>query len=240
MGRFKAKGLTAFAPAVCSIMLAVFNYGTAYAAMGFGKAKGLEQAAELVIEHRANVEKITAVERRLAGLKIDASAGIWNFIGRSSNERNIQARARLNRDINFLENRNTALVDKLLEAYPALLEYFKSGSREPALMDMLDYIEELSLKRLSEFRFLDRSEALELSKERSRLEFLRYKAETQALKISLMESLDRSLKARKVACEDADCGSFSAPLEQRRVKLGKLIESSRASQEYLTGLIKSK
>ena len=100
-----------------SIMLVLLNSGTLLA----GGRPDLAMLKENISKMEANKQKAAGLMNMLNGLKIDAGAGMWNFLGRNGNEKNIQKRNLILREISKINVENENISKLLLDSREAVI-----------------------------------------------------------------------------------------------------------------------
>jgi hypothetical protein len=169
-----------------SIMLVLLNSGTLLA----GGKPDLAMLKENISKMEANKQKSAGLMNMLNGLKIDAGAGMWNFLGRNGNEKNIQKRNLILREISKINVENENISKLLLDSREAvIMEIGKNPASNSEYIAVLDYLDSLAVKEASGFEFLSGSDINSSDKSTEHMKFLRYKLDMQAQKLRKVETL---------------------------------------------------
>lgn len=215
------------------IMLGLINFGTHLAAADLDLA-GLKSKISRVEDAKI---KVAGLEKQLNGLKIDARNNMWNFIGRAGNEKTIQKRSRIQREISSLSESRAALIKELLGSRPALAGTLGKNAGDENFRYVLDYLDGLAAAEVLGVAVLGDAEINSAAKDPGRAEFLGYKAGLQAKVLTAAEGLISHLKAKKKAYQEANTGLDMAGIDRYIGQLGdmrdKLIKSQAAIAKAL-------
>jgi hypothetical protein len=186
----------------------------------------------------ANKAKIASLESSLNGLKIDSRSNMWNFIGRSGNEKTIQKRSRIVRDISFIKDENSGIAAELLKNREALQSGLAAGLSDETFRYVLDYLNSLAMADALATGFMDAKDISSSAMTKDRSEFLRYKRGLQDIRLRNMEILILEFKASRKACEEAKMTAMAESLDKYILELGNKLAEGLKSQETINSFLK--
>jgi hypothetical protein len=187
---------------IAMTMLALFNSGMVYA----GQDAELEVIQKKISSIESNKRQMQDLDRVLNSLKIDTGVNSWNFFGRSGNEKMIQKRSLIIRQISGLNSENQKLSAELLNGRKEFSKKLPSGIRNPDYRTMLDYIDSLEVRDCLGFTYLTTQDIAACTGKPEKKEFLHYRLDIQARELKSIERLISRLKAKKNAYLEADRG----------------------------------
>lgn len=175
-------------------MLASLNIGTGLAAEPYDLDK-LKTGMDRI---DANTAKTTSLENSLNILKIYTRANMWNFIGRSGNEKTIEKRTRRVREISFIKDENSGIASKHIKNRDAMYTDLSAGLKAEAFRAVLEYLDGPGRCNCIKDRLMDAKDIGSSAMTKERLEFHRYKSSLQDLKPkNIGNSLSSSKPARR-------------------------------------------
>jgi hypothetical protein len=216
------------------IMLAMINIGTVLADAGYDLA-GISAG---IAKIESNKSRISSLENSLNGLKIDSRAVMWNFIGRTGNEKTIQKRSRILREIAAVKNENSGLASELLKSREAMYTGLKAGLADAAFCKAFEYLDGLAVAEALNLGFMTGPEIGSSSKSDEQLEFLRYKRDIQAQRLLGIETLVRQLKTARKAAEGAKLPDMARAYDKYLQELGNKQIEALGSQKALDNFLK--
>jgi hypothetical protein len=217
------------------IMLGLFNIGTVLAA---DTEYDLTKINTGISQIESNTAKIVTLENSLAGLKIDSRANMWNFIGRSGNEKNIQKRSRIIREISALKDENSGISSKMLKNREIMYASLEPGLKDPGFCSAFEYLNSLAVAEALKTSFMDGKEIYSSSKTKERAEFLRYKRDMQDIRLRNMETLVKQFESLKKAYSKANQVDKLRVLEMHIVELGNKQAEGQKSQDAINNFLK--
>lgn len=216
------------------IMLVSFNFGTLLA----GQAPDLAALQADISRIESNNRKAAGLTNMLNSLKIDPNAGMWNFMGRNNNEKNIQKRSLILREISGINDETEKLSQALLNNRDELAAGMGNNLDDHAYMAVLDYIDGLAVKEASGMEFLSASGMNSSDKDPEYLKFLRYKLDTQAQKLAKVQTLIDSMTAKKKALHKPEQTDEIAIIDGYLGKLGDIRSRALDSQDNIRNILK--
>lgn len=208
------------------VMLALINTGTGFASEGYD----LNLVKTGISRIEACKAKISSLENSLSGLKIDSRANMWNFIGRSGNEKIIQKRSRIVREISSVNEEIFSISSELIKSRAAMHAGLADGLKDEAFRQALVYLDGLALAEALVFNFMDPKAASSGEDIKDKPGFLRYRHEQQAKKLKDWETLAAQFKAAQKACEALNLAAEAAAYGLYIDKLGKKQDEGQKSQ----------
>jgi hypothetical protein len=191
------------------------------------KISALESARLRIIEK----EKIVESLRSRPG-----SGSLWNFIGRSNQEQSVQKRSRIIMEISGLKDEAAADAGALLMAREKLVPLMPANVLDKDFMAVLDYMDSLKVSELCSYEFIaDAGNGRPADAQA--LDFLRYKAETQALKVQAMDVCLKYLKVKLQAVQEAKLAPAIPVVESQIAALKESRAKAAKAQELLLKLL---
>lgn len=219
---------------VAAVMLVSLNSGTILAV----EALDLNKLQADIGRIEACKAKIAGLENSLNGLKIDSHANMWNFIGRSGNEKIIQKRGRIVREISALKNEINSLAAGLLKSRAAVYGNLAAGLSDEGFRQAMAYIDRLAVEDALKSGFMDPKDIESSDRSKERLEFLRYKRDIQDLKRKALETLVKELKAAKKAFQAANAAGQAEVYDKYLQELGDMQAKADKSRLSLDKFLK--
>jgi hypothetical protein len=217
-----------------AVMIVSLNLGTGLAASAYD-LDGLKAGISLI---EANKAKIVSLENSLGGLKIDSRANMWNFIGRSSNEKIIQKRSLIVRTVSDLKNENSGLVSELLKSREAMYVGLADGLKDEVFRFVLGYLDSLAMADVLAYGFLDPKDVKLQAKSKERVEFLTYKLDMQDLRQRNIERLMKEFRLSRMAYEGLKLTAEALILDKYIRDLGNKQAEGKKSQEAINNFLK--
>lgn len=181
--------------------------------------------------------QIIEKEKIVESLKVRSGpSSIWNFIGRSNQEQAIQKRSRIIREISGLKDEAAANTGALLMGREKLSGFMAANILDKDFMAVLDYMDSLKIVELTAYEFISDT-GNGRPGDAQAMEFLRYKAEAQALKIQAMDVCLKYLKVKLQAVLEAKPDS-AAVIEAQITALKESRDKAVKAQESLIKIIK--
>jgi hypothetical protein len=215
-------------------VLAMFNIGTSLAA----EAYDLNKLKADISRIEAGKAKIASLESSLNGLKIDSRANIWNFVGRSGNEKIIQKRSLIVRELSTLRSENFKISRELLQNRDSMYAGFANGLKDEAFRYVLDYLDGLAVADALSLDFMDARDINPADKTRQHVEFLRYKRDMQDFRLKNIARLIRQLKSAVKACQAAKLDDQAQSRDKYIKELGDKQAEGEKSQDAIDKFLK--
>jgi hypothetical protein len=217
-----------------AFMLALLNTGTGLAAEAYDLNKLKADAASI----EANKSRIASLESSLNGLKIDSRVNMWNFLGRTGNEKIIQKRSLIVRELSALRSENSKISRELLENRDSMYAGLAKGLDDEAFRQVLDCLDGLAVANVLGMDFIAAGDINPADRTRQHLEFLRYKRDMQDFRLKDMARLIKQLKSAIKACQAAKLDDMAALRDKYIKELGEKLSEGKRSQEALDNFLK--
>ena len=191
-------------------------------------------------EYKSRISSIEAAksavvekEKYLENLKTRQDSSLWNFIGRSSQEKSVQKRSETILEISALKDNIAAQTEALLKDREKLAQELKVNIIDKDFMEILDYMDSLMTDSLSGYEFIEDA-AAGISGDKQAMEYLRYKVEAQAIKLQAMDMYQKYLIIKLKAVQEAKLTDSQQVIEAQLNKLKESRARGEKSQELLT------